>query len=51
MEKIADVVSFARICPALEMDTVSVTAIAVSQKIEKSNRDYARSTRWPMRGT
>lgn len=40
MEKIADVVAFARVCPALEMDTVSVTAIAISQKIGKSNRDY-----------
>ena len=40
MEKIADVVAFARVCPALEMDTVSVTTIAISQKIGKSNRDY-----------
>lgn len=40
MEKIADVVAFARVCPALVMDTVSVTAIAIGQKIGKSNRDY-----------
>lgn len=40
MEKIADVVTFARVCPALEIDTVSVTAIATSRKIGKSNRDY-----------
>lgn len=40
MEKIADVVAFARVCPALEMDTVSVTTIAVGQHIGKSNRDY-----------
>ena len=40
MEKIADVIAFARVCPALEMDTVSVTTIAISQKIGKSNRDY-----------
>ncbi|KQS97988.1 MULTISPECIES: hypothetical protein [unclassified Rhizobium] len=40
MEKIADVVAFARVCPALEMDTVSVTTMAISQKIGKSNRDY-----------
>jgi hypothetical protein len=40
MEKIADVVAFARVCPALEMDTVSVTAIAIGQRIGQSNRDY-----------
>ncbi|OBZ93898.1 hypothetical protein ADU59_19600 [Pararhizobium polonicum] len=40
MEKIADVVAFARVCPALQMDTVLVTTIAKSQKIGKSNRDY-----------
>jgi hypothetical protein len=40
MEKIADVVAFARVCPALEMDTVSITTIAMGQSIGKSNRDY-----------
>lgn len=40
MEKIADVLAFARVCPELEMDTVSVTTIAIGQKIGKSNRDY-----------
>lgn len=42
MEKIADVVAFARVCPALEMDTVSITTIAIGQKIGQSNRDYDR---------
>ncbi len=40
MEKIADVVAFARVCPALQMDTASISTIAMGQSIGKSDRDY-----------
>ncbi|MFB2551756.1 hypothetical protein [Ensifer soli] len=40
MEKIADVVALARVCPSLEMDTVSVTTIAIGQQIGRHRRDY-----------
>lgn len=40
MEKIADVVALARVCPTLQMNSGIVTTVALSQKIGGRAGDY-----------